>query len=356
MSAYLIRRLIQMVIVLIISSMAIYTLLNMVPGGPFDGLMQNADAKTRVTPEQIERMNAMLGLDKPPAIRFIAWATGDDWMGVLDEAWAGDGRGIIRGDFGMSFKERRPVLDMMGDRIKKTVVITGLSAILAIVIAIPIGIFSAVRQYSKADYAVTLFTFIGTAIPGFWFALMAIVLFGIKFQDWGLPQLPTKGWASLRAPRPGTLTHPLGVTQGSLADVALHLVIPVVVLGLLQMAGWTRFMRSSMLEVLQQDYVRTARAKGLGERFVVIKHALRNALLPLVTIVTFELPFLFGGTILLEQIFSIPGMGLMYFEGLSQFDWPVVQGYLLISAVLTVIATLLSDILYTVVDPRIRLG
>jgi len=356
MSAYLIRRVIQMVIVLIISSMAIYTLLNMVPGGPFDGLLQNADIKTRVSPAQIERMEAMLGLDKPAAIRFISWATGDDWMGVLDPKWEGTGRGVIRGDFGRSFKEHRPVIEMMGDRIKKTVVITGLSALLAILIAIPIGIFSAVRQYSKTDYAVTLFTFIGTAIPSFWFGLMAIVFFGIKFQDWGLPQLPTKGWAELRSPRPGTLTHYLGVDQGSVADIALHLLIPVMVLSLLQMAGWTRFMRSSMLEVLQQDYVRTARAKGLAERFVVIKHALRNALIPLVTIVTFEIPFLFGGTILLEQIFAIPGMGLLYLEGLSQFDWPVVQAYLLISAVLTVIATLLSDILYTVVDPRIRLG
>lgn len=356
MTAYLIRRFIQMIIVLIVSSMAIYTLLNLVPGGPFDALLQNADRKTSISKEQIERMEAMLGLDKPPAIRFLAWATGDDWMGVLDEKWAGTGRGVIRGDFGRSFKEHRPVIEIIGGRIKKTVVITGLSAILALLIAIPIGIFSAVRQYSKADYAVTLFTFIGTAIPGFWFALMAIVLFGIKFQDWGFPQLPTKGWSELRAPRPGTLTEFLGVTQGSYADIALHLLLPVMVLSLLQMAGWTRFMRSSMLEVLQQDYVRTARAKGLAERFVVVKHALRNALIPLVTIVTFELPFLFVGTIILEQIFAIPGMGLMYYEGLSQFDWPVVQAYLLIAAVLTVIATLLSDILYTVVDPRIRLG
>lgn len=356
MSAYLIRRLIQMVIVLIVSSMAIYTLLNMVPGGPFDGLLQNPDPKTRPSAAQIARMEAMLGLDKPPAIRFVAWAVGNDWMGSLNPKWEGEGRGVVRGDFGRSFKENRPVLEIMGDRIKKTVVVTSLSAILAIVIAIPIGIFSAVRQYSRADYAVTFFTFIGTAIPGFWFALMAIVLFGIKFQQWGLPKLPTKGWSEPRMPRPGTLTHALGVTPGSVLDIALHLLLPVTVLALLQMAGWTRFMRSSMLEVLQQDYVRTARAKGLAERFVVVKHALRNALIPLVTIVTFELPFLFGGTILLEQIFAIPGMGLMYFEALNEFDWPVVQAYLLISAMLTVTATLLSDVLYTVVDPRIRLG
>lgn len=356
MTAYLIRRFIQMFIVLIVSSMAIYTLLNMVPGGPFDGLLQNSDRKTRITAEQIKRMEAMLGLDKPPAIRFLAWAAGDDWMGVLDKDWQGTGRGVIRGDFGQSFKEHRPVMEMIGGRIKKTVILTGLSAFLAIIIAVPIGIFSAVRQYSRADYAVTLFTFIGTAIPSFWFALMAIVLFGIKFQEWGLPKLPTKGWMEPRSPRPGTLTHLLGVTPGSYLDVFLHLLLPVAVLSLLQMAGWTRFMRSSMLEVLQQDYVRTARAKGLAERLVVVKHALRNALIPLVTIVTFELPFLFGGTILLEQIFAIPGMGNLYYSGLSEFDWPVVQAYLLITAALTVMATLLSDILYTVVDPRIRLG
>lgn len=356
MTAYLIRRFIQMFIVLVVSSMAIYSLLNLVPGGPFDGLLQNADRKTSVSPAQIERMEEMLGLNKPAQIRFLAWATGDDWMGVLNPDWKGTGRGVIRGDFGRSFKEHRPVMEMVGDRIKKTVVLTGLSAFLAIIIAIPIGIFSAVRQYSKADYAVTFFTFIGTAIPSFWFALMAIVIFGIKFQEWGFPKIPTKGWMEPRAPRPGTLTALLHVTPGSYMDIALHLLLPITVLSLLQMAGWTRFMRSSMLEVLQQDYVRTARAKGLAERFVVVKHALRNALIPLVTIVTYELPFLFGGTILLEQIFAIPGMGLLYFEGLQQFDWPVVQAYLLITALLTVVATLMSDILYTVVDPRIRLG
>jgi len=352
-TAYLIRRVIQMIIVLFVSTMVIYGLLNLAPGGPFDGMRALADKKSRISDAQIEQMQALLGLDKPPQIRYIAWLLGDDWMGVLDEDWEGTGRGILRGDFGNSFSKKQSVLEMMQGRIVKTVTLTGLSGILALLIAIPIGIFSAVRQYSKADYAVTFFAFVGVAIPSFWFGLMMIIVFGNLFNTWDLPYMPTKGWQSLRI-QPGSVPAVLGAKPGSVLDIAVHLVMPVFVLSLLQMAGWTRFMRTSMLEVLQMDYVRTARAKGLSERVVIVKHTLRNALIPLVTIITFELPALFSGTILTETVFAIPGMGRLYIEALSGFDYPVTQAYLLIVAALTVVATLLSDILYTVVDPRIR--
>jgi peptide/nickel transport system permease protein len=155
-------------------------------------------------------------------------------------------------------------------------------------------------------------------------------------------------------PRDGTLLHVLGATPGSVIDRAVHLILPGIVLSLLHMAGWGRFVRSSMLEVLRQDYVRTARAKGLTEQAVIAKHALRNALIPLVTIVTFEIPAIFGGAVLTETVFSYPGMGRLYIDALRGFDWPVVQAYLVIGAVLVVFATLASDVLYTVVDPRIR--
>lgn len=354
MTAYLIRRVIQMMIVLLVSTMVIYTLLNLAPGGPFTGMRALADTKSRVTVQQIERMEEMLGLDKPPQIRYVAWLLGDTWMGVLNEDWAGDSRGIIRADFGDSFTERRSVIDMMKGRIAKTVALTGLSGLLALLVAVPIGIYSAVKQYSKSDYAVTLFAFIGVAIPSFWFGLMMIIMFGGLFNRWGLPFMPAGGWQSLRPPREGSVLHYLGADPGSTLDIAVHLFMPVLVLSLLQMAGWTRFMRTSMLEVLQMDYVRTARAKGLGERIVITKHALRNALIPLVTIITFELPALFSGTIITETVFAIPGMGKLYIDALSSADYPVTQAYLLIVAALTVIATLLSDILYTIVDPRIR--
>jgi peptide/nickel transport system permease protein len=355
MTAYLIRRMLQMVIVLIISSITIYMLLNLAPGGPFDQLRTMSDRKSRVSEEQIDKMEALLGLNKPIQMRYIAWLLGDDWMGSINPEWEGDTRGVLRGDFGDSFRQKRPVMDMIKDRIPKTIALTAISALLAMIVAIPVGIYSAVRQYSRVDYVLTFFTFMGVAIPSFWFGLMSIIIFAQLFQSWGLPALPSGGWESLRTPREGTVLGVLGAEPGSFLDVGVHLILPIVVLSLLQMAGWTRYMRTSMLEVLQQDYVRTARAKGLAERFVVGKHALRNALIPLVTIVTYELPFIFGGTILIEQVFGIPGMGLLYIDALNGFDFPVTQAYLLITAVLTVIATLLSDVLYTVVDPRIRL-
>lgn len=356
MTAYLIRRFLQMLIVLLFSSMAIYALLNLAPGGPFDQLRQVQDQKQRVSDEQIEQMEALLGLNKPVQMRFAAWLLGDDWMGSINEEWAGDSGGVLRGDFGQSFTERRPVSEMLSGRVIKTVTLTGLAALLSLVVAIPVGIISAVRQYSRLDYTVTFLTFVGVAIPSFWFGLMTIIVFGNLFRQWGLPYLPSGGWQSLRPPSDGSFLALIGAEPRSFLDTAVHLILPVTVLALLQMAGWTRFMRTSMLEVLQMDYVRTARAKGLAERVVIAKHALRNALIPLVTIVTFELPIIFGGTILIESVFGIPGMGRLYIDALSSYDFPVTQAYLLVIAVLTVIATLLSDVLYTIVDPRIRLA
>ena len=356
MSAYLIRRLIQMVFVLLISSMAIYGLMLAAGGGPFAELRQaGADKKSSFSPEQIKRMEKMLGLNLPKHLQYVAWLSGDDWMGRIDPDYAGTRRGVIRGDWGQSFKQHRPVLVMIRERLFNTVRLMGASAILSLMIAIPIGIYSAVKQYSKLDYAFTFATFFGIAIPGFWFGLMLILLFSNQFQKWGLPYLPGSGTVSARI-RPGSIEAALGITRGSWGDMLTHMILPTASLALRSMAGWTRFVRSSMLEVLRQDYVRTARAKGLTERVVIAKHALRNALIPLVTIITFEIPALFGGAILTESVFGYPGMGRLYLDALGNADFPVQQGFLMISAILVVIATLLSDILYTVVDPRIRFG
>jgi peptide/nickel transport system permease protein len=200
---------------------------------------------------------------------------------------------------------------------------------------------------------VTTFSFFGISMPAFWFGLMLIIIFGLKFKEWGLPYMPTGNVVDLRI-LPGSMAALLGITAGSFGDYLLHLVLPVAMLSLLSMAGWSRFMRSSMLEVLRQDYVRTARAKGLRERSVILKHAARNALIPLITIVVFEIPAIFGGAIITETIFNYPGMGRLFIQALSADDWPIVMAYLFISAILVVIATLIGDILYTVVDPRIR--
>lgn len=354
MSGYLIRRVIQMGVVLILSSMAIYVILNMAPGGPLSGLRMIGDKKQGFSEQDIERMQKMLGLNKPIHLRYVAWLAGDDWMGSLNPDWQGERRGILRGDFGTSFKKNQPVMLMIRERLPITLTLTFLSVFLAMAVAIPIGIYSAVNQYSKADYAFTMFTFFGIAIPSFWFGLMLIMIFGYQFKQWGIPYLPPGGMVSQVAPRAGSFLQAVGATPGSFLDRGVYLILPVLVLSLRQMAGWGRFMRSSMLEVLRQDYVRTARAKGLAEKVVVGKHAVRNALIPLVTIVTFEITFFFGGAIVIERVFGIPGMGSLFITALNQGDYPVVQAYLVILALLVVLASLLSDVLYTVVDPRIR--
>jgi peptide/nickel transport system permease protein len=233
--------------------------------------------------------------------------------------------------------------------------LTAPAACISLVVAIPGGIISAVKQYSRMDYIVTTFSFFGISMPAFWFGLMLIIIFGLKFKDWGLPYFPTGNVVDLRI-LPGSMAAFLGISAGSFADMVLHLILPTMMLSLLSLAGWSRFMRSSMLEVLRQDYVRTARAKGLRERSVIMKHAARNALIPLITIVVFEIPGIFGGAIITETIFNYPGMGRLFIQALSSDDWNIVMAYLFISAVLVVVATLVGDILYTIVDPRIRFG
>jgi peptide/nickel transport system permease protein len=191
-------------------------------------------------------------------------------------------------------------------------------------------------------------------MPVFWFGLMLILVFSYQFKQWGLPYMPTGGVALVRQPPPGSVEAVLNVAPGSLIDRVIHIVMPALMLGLLYMAGWSRYSRSSMLEVLRQDYVRTARAKGLMERLVIVKHALRNALIPVVTILVFDIAGIFSGAILTETIFAYPGMGSLYFDALGANDWPVVMAYLFIVAFLYVIAMLIRDIVYTIIDPRIR--
>jgi peptide/nickel transport system permease protein len=263
---------------------------------------------------------------------------------------------MVRMDFGFSWKlaPGQPVSDLLMSRLGNTILLMTSAILLSLVVGIPIGIYSAVNQYSKMDYIATTFAFFGSAMPIFWFGLMLILIFTYQFKLWGLPFMPSTGVVSVRAAAPGSLLALMNVTPGSLVDRGMHLVMPALMLALLYMAGWSRYSRSSMLEVLRQDYVRTARAKGLFERVVIIKHALRNALIPVITILVFDIAGIFSGAILTETIFSYPGMGRLYFDALGQSDWPVVMAYLFIAAVLVVIATLVRDIVYTIVDPRIR--
>jgi peptide/nickel transport system permease protein len=395
MTNYLIRRGFQMILVVIFATMAIYLLLNAIPGGPLSGINLGADQRSRFSDEEIARMEATLGLNKPIWLAYLNWVLGEEWLNEVGDSlgnpdlndklivtgtWvdyqsptcqdAGGsnvgfedrpvslrpcGEGIIRGDWGTSWRKARgqPVLSVIGSRVENTIILMSAVTVISLLIAIPIGIFSAVRQYTLLDYVVTTFSFFGTAMPVFWFGMMVIFFFGLKFPEWGLPGFPTGDVTSTRIVS-GTLVDVLGVSKGSVGDRIAHLILPTSVLSLLYLASWSRYMRSSMLEVLRQDYVRTARAKGLRERAVILKHAARNALLPLITIVVFQIPGIFSGAIITETIFNYPGMGRLFIDALGSDDWPIVMAILFISAILTVIATLVGDILYTVVDPRIH--
>lgn len=354
MITFLVRRFFQMGLVLFISSVVVYLILSFVPGGPLDELLQQNDPRKRPTAADIARLEKALGLDKPIALRYVSWLAGDDWFDKIGfPQYEGDNRGIIRGDFGESWKLQRnkSVMSVIGQRLPDTLRLMITATVLSIVLAIPIGIYSAVKQYSKLDYFFTTFSFLGTSLPSFWFGLMMIAA-TLALNRNGLFYFPPGDILSIRnytIPGLGT------IAARSFADRILHLVLPVTVLSLLNLAGYSRFMRASMLEVLKQDYVRTARAKGLRERLVVMKHALRNALIPLITIIVTAIPGVFGGALITERIFNYRGLGYTYIDALTQRDWPIVMAFLIIQAVLIVIANLLADILYTVADPRIRL-
>jgi peptide/nickel transport system permease protein len=391
MTAYLIRRLFQMILVIFAVSVATYWLFTIAPGGPLTGLRQS---QQRLTELDYARIRAQYELDLYWPVRFSRWLIGvpngpiniggnELFANVpvgcyLPDASTGECKdyvylaevpeihpairssdGILRGDFGLSTVVAigRPASDLFLSRIGPTLQLMVTSLILSLLIGIPIGIYSAVRQYSRFDYFFTSVSFIGAAMPTFFFGLLLILAFSITpvlLQE----QLP---WL-VRLP-PGKMMEfrdyqiaswlPT-VTAGSGWDKFLHFLMPVFVLTFFNTAQWSRFVRSSMLEVLRQDYVRTARAKGLVERNVIVKHALRNALIPFVTILVLQIPALFAGATITETVFAWPGIGSLYVDALNRSDWPVALAFVFITAMLTVVATLLGDILYTVVDPRIK--
>ncbi len=357
-----------MLFVVLLASFAIYMILNTTPGGPLAFVnAQGGNRRTQLSEGDIKRLAAYLGLHIPsPYMRWAVWFSGEDWLPLIGHTdWQRPicqqkpvecNLGVVRLDFGVSWAlaKGQPVSFLLLSRLSNTLLLLTSATVVSLVIAIPAGIYSAVKQYSKFDYAITTFTYFGTAMPVFWFGLLMIMVFGYFFQQWKLPFMPTGDVYSLRVLK-GSVVQIFHLQPAGFGDRLVHLIMPTIVLSLLYMAGWGRFMRSSMLEVLRQDFVRTARAKGLLERVVIFKHALRNALIPIITIVVFQIPGIFGGAILTETIFNWKGMGRLYFDALGAEDWPVVMAYLYIDALLVVIAALLGDMLYTVVDPRIRL-
>jgi peptide/nickel transport system permease protein len=362
MTTFIIRRLIQSVVLLFFVSILIYVILNIVPGGPFDLLKLS---NPRLGQSHIDRLNALLDLDKPllPG-QYCPKVAGVQQPCRLDQGryvrWLGR---VVKGDLGQSWtlKPGVPVIELIWNRLGYTVLLMGLSTLLAILLAVPIGIFSAVKQYSAADYTVTALAFFGQSMPTFWTGLMAIAIFSVAlgwFPTGGVRQAGAEGDIIEALGRIFTFgrAYPelAGKELASIADGLKHIALPALVLTFFNMAGWVRYTRTSMLEVLRQDYMRTARAKGLRERVVILKHGLRNALIPLITILALAIPGLFGGAIITETIFSWPGMGRMQIDAIAGVDWPVVQGLLVIEAFLLIFSNLLADVMYAVVDPRIQ--
>lgn len=315
MARYALRRVLQAMPLLLGITLGIFLLIRLVPGGPLSAYEGNPD----VTPQDLARLRQQLGLDAPLPVQYVRW------LGRLG-----------RGDLGWSLVSHRPVTSMIAERLGNTAYLMGLALVLTFAIALPAGIISARRQYSWFDHAVTTMSFAGFSMPTFWSGLLAILVFSVWLR-W----LPAGGMYTVGE-------------AFSLADRLRHLVLPLGILTLFSAARYTRYLRASMLEVLGQDYIATARAKGLGERVVIQKHALKNATIPVVTIVALDLPQLFSGALITETMFSWPGMGRLFWEATLRLDYPVLMAVMTVSAALVVLFNLAADLAYGFLDPRIR--
>lgn len=324
MTAYIVRRLLWMIPLLVGVSVITFAMLKRIPGDPVTVMLLESRSSGRVITEaDRERLRKQYGLDKPVYLQYF------DWLGE-----------VLRGNLGTSIRMKQPVTEVIRQRLPNTMKLAGVSLVITLAIALPLGILSAVRQYSWLDYLLTAFNFVGISIPQFWLALMLLYLFAVKIQ-----LLPVRGMSSPYV-EPGFWNH--------FVDTVTHYILPVASITLAGLAGYMRYQRAAMLEVIRQDYIRTARAKGLPEHVVILKHAWRNALIPIVTLLGYVLVILVEGSIVVEAIFSWPGMGLLAVDSLQQRDYPVVMAIVMLSAVLIMIGTLLSDILYAIVDPRVR--
>lgn len=301
-------------------SFIVYALLNLVPGSPSD----NVPRSPQMRPEDFERIQANLGLDQPWYIRYFTWLGN-----------------VLQGDFGNSFVNYAPVDFMIRSAIPNTLILSVTSLVLALAVSVPLGVICAVKRNSIFDRVVTVLATAFSSIPTVWLGLMMIILFAVKFQEWGLPSLPTAGVRDLREPE-------------NILDRLEHLVLPATALALLSLADWTRYIRSQMLEVVRQDYVRTAQAKGLRNSAVLMGHAFRNAMLPLITLVGLTIPGLFGGALIIENVFAYPGIGQLTVSSLQSSDYSVAMAAVMMLAILTVIGNLIADVLYGVLDPRVR--
>jgi peptide/nickel transport system permease protein len=323
MATFALRRTLQALPLLALLSVVLFALVRLTPGGP----LAQAERNPNVTAEQLARLRERLGLDQPLPVQYARWI----------------GDFVLVGDWGTSIRFNQPVFDMIAERLPNTIVLVGAAFFLTLVIAIPIGVISAQRPGSWFDNTVTTLSFAGQAVPPFWLGLMLILIF------YGTLENPLTGGPLFPA---GGMTSPNG--RGDLGERLWHLTLPAVALAAGYVAWYSRFMRSTMRDVLNEPYVRTARAKGLIERLVTYRHALRNGLLPLVTMFALDLPAVFSGALFIENIFAWPGMGRLFWDAARNRDYPILLAVVMINAALIVAFNILADVIYGLLDPRIR--
>ncbi len=324
MAAFALRRIIGAIPLLLFVSVAVFALLHAAPGGPTGAYMRRGNMNA----PDLAALEAQLGLNDPLPVQYGKWLSR-----------------VLQGDLGMAVTTKRPVSVEILDRLPNTLTLMAVAWGVTLLVAIPIGIYSAVRQYSKFDHAVTLLTFVGQSIPIFWFGLILLLVFYMRLEN------PFTGEALMPAGGVATMGAPF-----SLADRIHHLILPVTMLAAGWVAWYSRFLRASMLETIHQDYVRTARAKGLDERLVTLRHAFRNAAIPLVTLMALDVPFLFTGALFTEVIFAWPGMGRLFYAAAERRDYGLLMAIIMITSVLIILANILADMLYAWLDPRIRLS
>lgn len=313
---YLVRRLSLAIPMLVAVSFISFAIMQSVPGGPLAMYRNNPNVRAA----DLARLEQQLGLDKPMPVQYAVWL-----------------RNFATGNWGQSFASGLPVTQMIRERLGNTFYLMGVALALTLLIAVPIGVLSAVKQYSIFDHIVTFFSFLGFSVPIFWLGLVAIIVFSVR-----LGWLPSGGMRTIGAPF-------------SLADRLRYLLLPASLMAFHSAAQYSRYVRASMLEVIRQDYVTTARAKGLSERSVILKHGLRNALIPLITVLALDLPALFSGALLVETVFAWPGMGRLFWQSATRFDYPVLMGIIIVTALLVIVFNMLADLLYAAADPRVRL-
>jgi peptide/nickel transport system permease protein len=325
MAGYIARRLLGSIPLVLGIATIIFFVVNLAPGDPAALYFQQG-----VSPEVLEQIRRNFGLDQPLHVRYWRWMVA-----------------FFTGDFGYSFAHARPVIDIIGETLWPTLILAGATLVLIFVLGVLTGVLQAVRQHRAVDRILSIVSLFFYSMPSFWLGLMLMLLFALKAHEWGLPfALPPTGMMSV--------DYEFMSLGEQIVDRLRHLVLPVMTLSLVMAAGIARYTRGQMLEVIRQDYIRTARAKGLPERQVVLKHALRNSLLPVITLLGLYLPLLFSGSVFVEVIFSWPGMGRVIVDAIFQRDYPLVMATSFIFAVVVVLGSLVADILYAVADPRIR--